>query len=500
MTYTFQKACSLVTDVLPAAENKIQRGGMPSVVTGLVVHQFRADELRFDVHIGSLINSFTQPGDRIASAHFAVEGKRVVQFVDLKDRAFHAGAAGNDHWSIEVFGGMDETTLATVAALIRELERIAGRELTLYRHNALMATSCGTHVDLAKIRALVGATQGKEAATMVRPVAAVHKTSQPFGSYATAGVVGNPNGSTVQQLVAMYGNYQPFGHAGEDIACPIGTPVYAIADGEVVWADWATNLPGDDSDLGYRRRWYFYKGFPGILTVIKHPQLGPNVYTAYAHLSDNNMAPVGTKVRAGQLIAKSGNTGGVAPHLHVEYLVDPTYSSSGGFIYGRKNPALLYGIPAATTQGGSTLSSAEVTEIKNYIHALLIGGYTSGGKAHPGVAMVAEENQRRIGRVLTAVEGVPAATSEAVWSDRKVRRAGGDVAAIQELANVNTKLDALAPAISGLPAALSAAVAQAVEANLPEVIAAEIPDDLAQGVIDALAARLTLTKDAPPTA
>lgn len=322
---------------------------------------------------------------------------------------------------------------------------------------------------------------------MVRPVSAEHETTQPFGSYATAGVVGNPNGSIVQQLVAMYGNYQPFGHAGADIGCPVGTPVYAMADGEVVWADWAENLPGDNSDYGYRLRWYFYKAFPGILTVIRHPQLGPDVYTAYAHLSTNDMAPRGTKVRAGQMIAKSGNTGGVAPHLHVEYLVDPTYSSSGGFIYGRKNPALLYGTPAATSKGGSTLTTSEVAEIKDYLYALIVGGYTSKGVAHPGIGPLGEQNQREIRALKRSVEGIP----DGVWN-REVRRKDGNVAAIQELANVNTKLDALAPAISGLPAALSAAVAQAVEANVPDVIAAEIPDDLAQGVIDALAARLAL--------
>ncbi|UIW13540.1 tail length tape measure protein [Arthrobacter phage Lizalica] len=325
---------------------------------------------------------------------------------------------------------------------------------------------------------------------MVRPVDARFKESQGFGSYPTAGVVGNWNGTTVQRLVAQYGNYQPFGHAGLDIACPIGTPVYAMADGVVVWADWGTKLPGDNSGAGWRSRWFFYKGFPGILTLVKHPQLGPDAYTAYAHLSDNDMAPVGTKVRAGQLIALSGDTGGVAPHLHVEYLVDSSYRTGGGLIYGRRDPRPLFSIPASglapastPTKGDAPLSASEVKEIKEYIHALLIGGYTTGGKAHPGIGMVVEENQRRI-------NALPDATAEAVWIGREVKRAGGNVSAIQELANVNTALNTLAPAIKGLPSAVTEAIAKAVAANMPKEVAAAIPDEIASAVVAELQKRL----------
>lgn len=86
------------------------------------------------------------------------------------------------------------------------------------------------------------------------------------------------------------------------------------------------------------------------------------------------------------------------------------------------------GAPAkpTTKPQEDTLSAAEVKEIKNYIHALAIGGYESGGKKHPGFAMVAEENQRRIGRI-----------AKDVWGT-KIRRAKGSVSALQELADANT--------------------------------------------------------------
>jgi murein DD-endopeptidase MepM/ murein hydrolase activator NlpD len=176
----------------------------------------------------------------------------------------------------------------------------------------------------------------------VRPVPETFPVSQDFGGGATAGVAPSPDpNSGIAYLVYLYGNYQPLGHAGRDIACPIGTPVRAMAGGTVLWADWATNLPGDDSWVGWASRWFLYKRFPGICSVIQHPW-GIGVY---AHLSDNNMAPAGMKVREGQVIGLSGNTKAIGPaeyvgaHLHVEALIDLGYSNANGLIYGRTDPA-----------------------------------------------------------------------------------------------------------------------------------------------------------------
>jgi hypothetical protein len=194
----------------------------------------------------------------------------------------------------------------------------------------------------------------------MRPVAAKYATSQAFGSMATAGVAPNRDpDSGVGYYVYLYGNYQAFGHAGEDIACPIGTPVHAMADGTVLWADWGTNLPGDDSDWGYRQRWYLYKGFPGIVTVIQHS----GWIGVYAHLSNNDAAPAGTTVREGQLIGLSGDTGGVAPHLHREALVDLNYTTSGDMIYGRVDPTRYDGAAAVGPQGTTTAPVKKESEM-----------------------------------------------------------------------------------------------------------------------------------------
>lgn len=185
----------------------------------------------------------------------------------------------------------------------------------------------------------------------MRPVADEFETNQDFAAMPTAGVVGNIEATgTVAYWVALYGNYQPFGHAGMDIKCPVGTPVHAIADGVVLWADWGWKLPGDESwsASGYFRRWALYKMFPGIVTVIQHK----GWISIYAHLSDNDAAPKGTIVKEGQLIGKSGASSGysakgVGAHLHVEALVDLSYRTGGGLIYGRTDPSKFFGTSLA---------------------------------------------------------------------------------------------------------------------------------------------------------
>ena len=249
----------------------------------------------------------------------------------------------------------------------------------------------------------------------MRPVDNRFPRSQGFAEGATQGV--DPNGShPMAPYVRQYGNYQPYGHAGEDIACPVGTPVYAMAPGKVIWADWGTSLPGDETDRGYRQRFYLYKGFPGIVTIIQHPW-GKGVY---AHLSSNDAAPAGTVVKEGQLIGYSGDTGGVAPHLHVEALVDDGYNTVGGLIYGRTNPAQFYGTggsalaPQSTIIKEDTLSAAEVKQINDhatkeadrvidYVGKVLVAGYNIGDTKLPGGNAVNIVTQQRVSAVLALV-------------------------------------------------------------------------------------------------
>lgn len=87
-------------------------------------------------------------------------------------------------------------------------------------------------------------------------------------------------------------------HMGTDFAVPVGTPIYAAADGVVQNAGW--NAVG---------------GRTGIGELLSHAG-GRNTY--YGHLSQL-LVKVGDMVKAGQRIALSGNTGrSTGPHLHFE--------------------------------------------------------------------------------------------------------------------------------------------------------------------------------------
>lgn len=88
-------------------------------------------------------------------------------------------------------------------------------------------------------------------------------------------------------------------HAGIDIPGPVGTPIYATADGVTA----RTGRFG-----GY-----------GNLVTINH---GKGIETRYGHLSKILVAP-NTRVRRGQLIGLMGSTGrSTGSHLHYEVRVD----------------------------------------------------------------------------------------------------------------------------------------------------------------------------------
>jgi murein DD-endopeptidase MepM/ murein hydrolase activator NlpD len=94
----------------------------------------------------------------------------------------------------------------------------------------------------------------------------------------------------------------PFGtrwgksHQGIDLPAPVGTPVFAAADGRVVYAG--------NGIRGY-----------GNLVVLKHPG---DLLTVYAHNSVL-LVSEGQAVRAGDRIALVGQSGhATGPHLHFE--------------------------------------------------------------------------------------------------------------------------------------------------------------------------------------
>jgi murein DD-endopeptidase MepM/ murein hydrolase activator NlpD len=95
------------------------------------------------------------------------------------------------------------------------------------------------------------------------------------------------------------------GYNGIDIGAPVGTPIYASADGEVI--------------ISRSGGW---NGGYGNYVVIRHSN---GTQTLYSHNSKNAVA-VGDTVKQGDIIGFIGATGkATGPHLHFE-------------IRGAKNP------------------------------------------------------------------------------------------------------------------------------------------------------------------
>jgi Peptidase family M23/Transglycosylase SLT domain len=85
-------------------------------------------------------------------------------------------------------------------------------------------------------------------------------------------------------------------HDGIDIGAPLGTPVRAIAAGQVT-------IAGRLAD-------------GSVVVEIEHP---PDVFSLYGHLQPNLAVRVGESVVAGQVVGRVGLTGTTTgPHLHFE--------------------------------------------------------------------------------------------------------------------------------------------------------------------------------------
>lgn len=126
-------------------------------------------------------------------------------------------------------------------------------------------------------------------------------------------------------------------HAGIDLAGPVGTPIYATADGIIARSEVA--------------------GAYGNLVEINH---GQGIQTRYGHMS-RRVAAVGQRVRRGELIGLMGSTGrSTGSHLHYEVRVDGRavnpvpFMQSNDYLAAVQRRASL-GTPTAV--GGPTTAS-----------------------------------------------------------------------------------------------------------------------------------------------
>lgn len=98
------------------------------------------------------------------------------------------------------------------------------------------------------------------------------------------------------------------GHAGYDWSLPVGTPLVAVAEGEVIFAGAATP---------FFCSWLGRTVSDQQLVQIRHPPMnGEQFVSSYVHLSQIDVT-LGQQVSRGQAIGASGNTGcSTGPHLH----------------------------------------------------------------------------------------------------------------------------------------------------------------------------------------
>jgi len=146
--YSFVKDFDFV-EYIPAQGDKFQYGNFPEKPEKVVIHQFGT--VGIDT-INSTINTFTNPTARQASAHFVVSGKRIVQMVSLKDRAYHAGKGGNNWVGIETDPAQDADTTASTKRLLAALKEKYGYELVKILHKDVpeATTNCGASITLSK--------------------------------------------------------------------------------------------------------------------------------------------------------------------------------------------------------------------------------------------------------------------------------------------------------------------------------------------------------------
>ena len=185
-----------------------------------------------------------------------------------------------------LMGAQDGNASTTAAADIRAQSFTAASGVLpdVQVHGAFTAT---TPTELSAMQAATAAAAKTGVSSIAKPGQVIYPMS--VGSYTLTDGFGAPRTGR--------------SHMGQDFAAPIGTPIYAAADGCVTMSQ--------ESYQGY-----------GVSVEIAHPALsGANaVSTLYAHMTYGSRAvQVGECVTAGQFIGRVGDTGWtVGSCLHFE--------------------------------------------------------------------------------------------------------------------------------------------------------------------------------------
>ena len=165
--YGFTKAFDFV-EYMPANRRNLLLDNFPTYPEKVVIHQFGT--LGVDT-LTSTLNTFQSPYlQRLASAHFVVSGKRIIQMVGLKDRAYHAGPVGNDYIGIETDPAQDADTIASTKKLLKALRDKYGYELVKVLHKDVPEnnTNCGASITLSNYDLPKPPVEGRSEETIIR--------------------------------------------------------------------------------------------------------------------------------------------------------------------------------------------------------------------------------------------------------------------------------------------------------------------------------------------
>ena len=207
-----------------------------------------------------------------------------------------------------------------------------------------------------------------EGAPNYSPTSSSPSSSQPSsgnnatGAPVATGVerVGAPSGGPMGDFAANFKDPVPNGkwsgpglgqsraggtrrHQGMDIFAPMGAPIYATADGEVVYSE---RRSGDGGSAGF-----------GMAVQLKHAD---GYTTKYAHLSKLKGYSKGDRVNAGDVIGYVGDTGnakGTPPHLHFEIWKGRQMQEPANFLSGANRTG--YGADDGSGTGDNLMGMAQ---------------------------------------------------------------------------------------------------------------------------------------------
>jgi murein hydrolase activator len=203
-----------------------------------------------------------------------------------------------------------QTQLATLARDRRTRAATLGELEQQYRDRRAREQALGS--DAKALQQLVSRLRAAAARAAAERAAAERaaKRASPAGSKAGAQTrpprqtataapvrVGGFGWPLSGSLIAGFGGRMPDGRASSGllIAAGLGTPVRAVADGNVVFAEWMT---------GY-----------GLILIVDH---GNGYLSLYAH-NESLLKEVGAAVKRGDAVARVGNSGGLErPALYFE--------------------------------------------------------------------------------------------------------------------------------------------------------------------------------------